>query len=80
MTIRFLEHLRKGLDQVEVRAVKFTKKNRASIAFELGWKSSRAAHRERVLIPKADLWKDVVPRDLEERLAGAAAGDVCHIS
>ena len=54
--------------------MRFTKKNRASIAFGLEWKSSLARHRERVLIPKADLWKDVVPPELEEaaRVEGAS--------
>jgi SAM-dependent methyltransferase len=59
----------------EVKRMKFTKKNRASVALELGWKSERARHRERILIPKADLWKDVVPPEIEEALTGAEAGD-----
>ncbi len=60
--------------------MRFTKKNRASIAFGLEWKSSLARHRERVLIAKGDLWKDVVPPELEEALTGAEAGDVFDFS
>lgn len=60
--------------------MKFTKKNRASIAFELEWNSYLAHHRERLLIPKADLWRDVAPPDLEETFTGAEAGDAFDFS
>jgi hypothetical protein len=53
---------------MEVSPVKFTRKNRVSIAFELEWNSPLVHHREQVLIQKADLWRDVVPPDLEERI------------
>lgn len=64
----------------EAGEVKFTRKNRAAIAFELEWKSSGANHRERILIPKADLWRDVVHPEIEEAVTGAEAGDIFELS
>lgn len=47
----------------------------SDLLFEFAWDSLAASHRDRVLAPRFNLWRDCLPPALQSLLTGAAAGE-----
>jgi len=51
----------------------------ATLEFELDWNSEFASHKERYLAKKVNIWRDVFPPGMEERLIGLEPGGVASM-
>jgi len=51
----------------------------ATLEFELDWNSEFASHKERYLARKVNIWRDVFPPGMEERVMGLEPGGVASI-
>ncbi len=48
---------------------------RASVEFEILWRSCHARHRDRYFFPRINFWRDILPGDLAERLPHLREGE-----
>jgi len=51
----------------------------ADCVFEIAWDSGEAQHKERIFT-RLDLWRDMIPDPIRERLTGLKPGDEFHMS
>lgn len=52
----------------------------ATVDFSLTWQSREAAHEERFLARKMNLWRDILPPGLKDALTGLGAGESAEVS
>jgi SAM-dependent methyltransferase/FKBP-type peptidyl-prolyl cis-trans isomerase 2 len=52
-----------------------TKESLATLEFELRWQSPLAAHTERFLARRVNIWRDILPQGLEAELLGKGVGE-----
>jgi hypothetical protein len=52
----------------------------AAMEFELNWQSPEAGHSELYYAPNVNMWRDIFPPEVEEKILGARVNDTCNLA